>query len=171
MKHLAPAFALCLTATPVAAQDGTGSITGTLDFDPARWVVASAGDGPTSGWSEDAAGTDIRLVGTPEALGEGGPGTLTIEMDVQAGAIEARAQDVRIELQRGDGTLVATSENIDLSLTAFQAEGEDLAIAGNIVATLTPDPTADVVIDADAAVTLDGNFQATIRDAGGTPTE
>lgn len=164
MKRLAAPLAICLLAGPLFAQSGTGSITGTLDLDPARWIVASAGEGPTSTWTEADGRVEVRLVGTPDPEGNGGPGTLTIEMQVLAGPVEAQTIDARVELQRTDGTLVAGSENVDLSLNAFQSTGGDLVLAGSIVATLTPEPTGGLVVDPEVGVTIDGNFQATIRD-------
>lgn len=155
-------LALCLLPFPLIAQTGTGTITGTLDLDPARWVVASAGDRPTSAYSTEGSATEIRLVGTPDPEGEGDAGTLTIVIEAETGAVEARVTDVRIELQRDDDVLSADSQNIDLTLEAFQQAGDDLALAGSFVATLTPGSAEGLVVTTEAGVTLDGNFQATI---------
>lgn len=165
MRHLAAPLAFSLLASAAVAQDGTGTITGTLNLAPARWIVASAGDGPTSLWTETESGAEIRLVGTPEPESDGGRGTLTIEIEVLSGAIEARATDVRVELQGRDETLVAETPNIDLTLEAYQPSGEDLVLAGSLFANLTPDPTGELIIDSDESVTFDGNFQATIPGA------
>lgn len=163
MRHLTASLAFCLMASSVFAQVGSGSITGTLDLHPARWTVATAGEEPTSSWTNKNTGAEIRLVGTPEAESGGGPGTLTIEIDVTTGPVEARATDFRVELRQTEGTLVAQNENIELSLEAFQTAGEDLVVAGSFIATLTPEPIDRLLIDPDKGVVLDGNFQATIR--------
>lgn len=166
MKPLATALAVCALTVPVLAQDGTGTISGTLDLQPASWVVASAGDGPTSGWTETDHATRITLVGTPEARSDGGPGTLTIEMDVTAGAIEAQVTDAEITLQRADEAWVSNSETVDLRLEAYQRSGTDLVVAGSFAATLFADPVGGLVVDTAEGVTVDGNFQATIQGPG-----
>lgn len=162
MRYLFATFTACLLAAPLGAQEGTGTITGTLDLDPAKWVVASRGDRPTSAVSSTENGTEIRIVGTPEPESDGGTGTLTMEIEAEAGAIEARATDVRIELQRGEDMLFAESENIDLTIEAYRQAGSDLAIAGSFVAVLSPEPQDSVMIASENGVTIDGNFQATI---------
>lgn len=167
MRTPIAAIAAFLLAAPLSAQEGTGTVTGTLDLDQASWVVASGGDGPASAVRESDDGTRIRIVGTPEPQGGGGAGTLTIEIAAETGAVEARVTDVRIELQREGGTIFAEDENVDLTLEAFQKSGGDVAIAGSFVATLTPEPRDGLVIDGEDAVTLDGNFQATIPVASG----
>jgi hypothetical protein len=63
--------------------------------------------------------------------------------------------------------LFAESENIDLTLEAYEQVGSDLAIAGSFVAVLTPEPQDSVVITTEDGVTVDGNFQATIPVEGG----
>lgn len=155
-------LALCLAATPMLAQDGTGSITGTLDLDDARWTVASAGPGPTSAFAETDDFTAIRLVGQPETGSDGGAGTLLIEIAASVGAEEVEAEDVRIGLLRGGETLVALSENIDLTITSYLPEASDLAISGSFTALMTEAPQDDLIIDSESGVTIDGNFQATI---------
>src|SRR6056297_3825465 len=104
MKYSFIAFAMGCLATPLAAQDGTGSITGTLNLDDARWVVASAGEGPTSSYSQSEEGTRIVIVATPDPEATGGPGTLTLEIAAETGAVEARVTDARVELKRADET-------------------------------------------------------------------
>lgn len=166
MKHLIALAALLPLAAPVAAQTGTGSITGTLDLDDAAWVVAGEGEGPTSQWEETDTGTRITLVGTPEAGSDDDAGTLTMIVDVSAGSVEARVEDARIELQRDGETLVAVDENLDLTFTAFEETGSDLAVTGSFAATLTPDPTESIVVSpGEEAATIDGNFQATVTRA------
>jgi len=150
-------------ASSVFAQGGTGSITGELALDPVSWTVAVGGDGPTSSWSEDQNSGSIRLVGTPDGNSDGGAGTLIIEMDVAKGPQEPNPTDIRIALQRSEDTLIANSENIDLTLESFQIEGSDIVLAGSFVATMAEEPKVGLVLSPDEGTVLDGNFQATVR--------
>jgi hypothetical protein len=165
MKPGATLLAMCILAAPVTAQDGAGTITGTLDLKPARWIAAGAGEEPTSGWTETDTGTEIRLVGTPEAQGDGGAGTLTIQMDVETGAIEARVSEVEVMLQRSNETWVSNSETIDLTLEAFQPSGNDVVVAGSFVTTVFADSVEGLATDSGKGLTIDGNFQATVPKA------
>ncbi|ABV93284.1 hypothetical protein Dshi_1542 [Dinoroseobacter shibae DFL 12 = DSM 16493] len=154
---------LGLAAAPVAAQTGAGSITGTLELDDARWVVASAGEGPVSGFSQTGADTEIRIVGTPEPHSPAGQGTLVLEIEAEAGMTEIDPQQVTVSLDHDGDTLVADDENIDLTVTAFMAGPSDLAIAGSFTAYMTENPQDGLIVDADTGgMRIDGNFQATI---------
>jgi hypothetical protein len=154
-------------ALPVPAQDadGIGTVTGTLDLDDARWVIAGAGE-TASTWREDDGTLEIRLVATPDAGGVTDAGTLTIDITADAGATEASVTSARVEMQ-GDGrAYIAGPENVDLSLTAVAPEGSDLALAGSLQATMTPGGAEGLVIETQAGRTLDGNFQATVPGEG-----
>jgi hypothetical protein len=153
---------LCLAAPLAAAQGGAGTVTGTLGLDDARWVVAGADAPQPSRWRAADAGEEIRMVATPEAGGETGQGTLVITLTAETGATEATLSEARIEY-RGDGrNLVAEGENVDVTLTAFEPQGSDLAVSGSFAAMLTPGGASGLVIEAEAGQTIDGNFQATI---------
>ncbi len=154
-----------LVATaPVLAQDGAGvgTVTGTLDLDDARWVVAGGRDAPSSSWNKNDGTWEIRLVATPEAGGPSDPGTLTIDFTAEAGATEATVTEARVTMEGKSSDYVAEGENVDLSLTAIEAGGSDVAVSGSFQATMTPGGATGLVIETQAGRVVDGNFQATI---------
>ncbi|RDC75240.1 hypothetical protein DLJ49_00335 [Rhodovulum sp. 12E13] len=163
--------ALLAAALPAAALAqagaGAGTVTGTLDLDDARWIVAGADGDPSSTWREEDGRWDIRLVATPEAGGVSGPGTLTIEFTAEAGATEADVTEARVTMEAGSRDYIAEDENVDLSLTAVEAEGSDMVIAGSFQATMTPGGATGLVIETQAGRVVDGNFQATVPAASG----
>jgi hypothetical protein len=166
VRPLALAAILSLAAPLVSAQSGAGSVTGTFGLDDARWVVAGSDAPQPSTWTESGEGDEIRMVATPEAGGEGGEGTLVITLTAETGATEASLTSARIEY-RGEGRdLIAEGENVDLTLTAFEPAGSDVAVAGSFAAMLTPGGASGLVIEAEAGRRIDGNFQATIPRAG-----
>jgi hypothetical protein len=161
-RQLALAAILALAPPLAAAQGGAGTVTGTFGLDDARWVVAGADAPQPSQWSETDGGEEIRMVATPEAGGEIGQGTLVITLTAEAGATEARLASARIEY-RGEGReLIAEGENVDVTLTAFEPQDSDVAVAGSFAAMLTPGGASGLVLEAEAGQTIDGNFQATI---------
>jgi hypothetical protein len=142
-------------------QDGVGSVTGTLDLNDARWIVAGAGE-TSSTWSDEDGTMEIRLVATPEAGGPADSGTLSIEITADAGATEAEVTSARVTMQGASRDYIANPENVDLTLTAVEPQDGDLALAGSVTATMTPGGAEGLVIETQAGRTLDGNFQATI---------
>ena len=161
-RPLALAAACALAPVLAPAQGGAGSVTGTFGLDDARWVVAGADAPQPSRWSETDAGDEIRMVATPEAGGETGQGTLVITLTAETGATEASLASARIEYQGEGRELMAAGENVDLTLTAFEPQGSDVAVAGSFAAMLTPGGASGLVLEAEAGQTIDGNFQATI---------
>lgn len=170
----AAALAALFVATVATAQEGanpgSGSVTGTLDTDPARWIVIGHADGDGSTWHEDGGRDVVRLVAAPQdAPGNtSGPGALTLAFTAQSGATEPEIVEAQITY-RGDGRdFVASGENVDLSLTALAAQGGDIAVTGSFVATLTPGGATGLIITAEAGQVIDGNFQATVPRVGGS---
>ena len=165
MPILALALALALPAG-LAAQTATGTLTGTLGLDPANWTILANAEVPTSNWKEVEAGYRMTVIGYPETERPSPDNAMTITFTADSGAVEPAAENARVELARsGAAPLVATGQNIDLSLTAFEVEGDDIAIAGNLVAAMTPGGSEDLVADGQNVLTFDGNFQATIPQA------
>jgi hypothetical protein len=164
--------ALLVTALPasVIAQTGTGAgtVTGTLDLDEARWIVAGEDGEPSSAWREKDGRWEIRLIATPEAGEPAGRGALTIHMTAKAGATEAAVTSARVSMEGDSRDYAAEGENVDLSLTAAEPEGSDLAISGSFQATMTPGGATGLVIETEAGRVVDGNFQATLPAADGT---
>jgi len=169
IRQLRLALPLALiAAAPAFAQEGAGTVTGTLDLNDARWVVAGAGADPASTWREADGVYEIRLVATPEAGGPADSGSLTIDITAEAGATEAEVVSARVAMQGEGRNYIAEGENVDLSLTAVEPEGSDIAIAGSVVATMTPGGARGLVVETETGRTLDGNFQATVpaRESG-----
>lgn len=165
--QLIRALPLALLPLSALAQDGIGSVTGTLDLDDARWIVAGAEGTPASTWRRQDGTYEIRLVATPQAGGADGVGVLTIDITAEAGATEAEVTSARVTMQGSGRDYVATPENVDLSLTAVEPEGADIAVAGSFQATMTPGGAEGLVIETQAGRTVDGNFQATVPEAQG----
>jgi hypothetical protein len=165
-RSLALPGALLAAALPALALAqagaGAGTVTGTLDLDDARWIVAAEDGEPSSTWREDDGRWDIRLVATPEADGPSGRGTLTIDFTAEAGATEAAVTEARVTMEGESRDYVAEGGNVDLSLTAIEATGSDLAVSGSFQATMTPGGARGLVIETQAGRVVDGNFQATV---------
>jgi len=162
-------LAFATAAAPALAQEGVGTVTGTLDLADARWVVAGPGEAPSSSWRRTDGTYRIRLVATPRAGGGAGAGTLTIEIVAETGATEARATEARVTLAGEGRDYRASPENVDLTLTAAEPEGGDIAVTGSFQATLTPGGAEGLVIETEAGRTLDGDFQATVPAAEDGP--
>lgn len=168
------ALALALAAAgPVAAQVApenqttVGTITGTLGLDDAAWYVTPEAGEAGSFWERSAGLIRVRLVGAPaaEPSGAGGDaGTLSIEFAITGDPVERQAERVIVTYRPEPGAtpLVAEGPNVDFELTALEVEGTDMALAGNIVAAMSPGGAARLALDADRVLTIDGNFQATI---------
>lgn len=166
-KPLILAASAILAAAPAIAQQSRGTITGTLDLDEAAWTVAPAASGASTGWNETEAGREVRIVARPRgSTSEESVGNiLTISMTAVGNAVEAEAADIRVTYIDSKGQeLTAEGPNVELSLTALAEEGDELAVAGDLVATLTPGQGDGIVLRADAGdgAVFDGNFQATI---------
>jgi hypothetical protein len=171
MTRLAATAAACLLALPAAAQESSGTITGLWNADDAVWTIGApeGGDLPQSGWRETEDGIEVTMTGLP------GPAQTARAEDSYDGAIvvtftlEGQPQ----ELAHAEPTVMLVNDeieeemlahpiNIDLQITAAEMTGEDLAIAGDLVATLTPGGMENLAIDAENAVLIDGNFQGTL---------
>jgi hypothetical protein len=172
-RLLGTAAALAL-ALPAVAQDSAGSITGRYNADDAVWTVGSpdGADLPASGWRETENGIEVTLVGLPgpaEVGRNGGPydNALVVSFTLEGQPQELAVREPSVMLRTGEGPeLLARPINIDLSVTAVEITGEDMALAGDLVATLTPGGQGDLTIESEDAVLIDGNFQATLVRTG-----
>lgn len=157
---------LLILPAGAVAQQSSGTITGAYNADDAVWTVAEAGeDGfPASGWVDREDGLQVTLVGSPAPDGLFEEGTLVMRFTMTGAPEDLRVVEPSVTMvTAGSGEdLVAGSENIDLSVTALERNDEDMAIAGDLVATLTPGGTGELTIDSEDAVLIDGNFQATL---------
>lgn len=169
MPNRTVSHALALIILPAAAalaQGSSGTITGAYNADDAAWTVAEGGDGgfPASGWVDREDGLNVTLVGSPGPGGLSETGTLVMRFSMTGAPQELRAVEPSVSMvTAGDAeSLVAGSENIDLTVTALERNDETLSIAGDVVATLTPGGTGELTIDNEDAILIDGNFQATL---------
>jgi hypothetical protein len=157
--------ALLLLPAVGPAQTSSGTISGTYNADDAVWTVAEGGEGvPASGWTDLEDGLAVTLVGSPGQAEAGGGGTLVLEFTLHGGPQELRVVEPTVWMATvGEGErLMAGSENIDLSVTALERSGDEIAIAGDIVAGLSRGATEELTIDNEDVVLVDGNFQATL---------
>ncbi|MFW5641160.1 MAG: hypothetical protein ACOCTP_01745 [Roseicyclus sp.] len=162
---LGGATALLLSPLAGLAQTGSGTISGTYNADDAAWTLAEGGDGvPRTGWTDLEDGLGVTLVGSPVPNEAGGGGTLVLEFDLQGAPQELRVSEPSVWMVAvgQDERLMAGPENIDLSVTALERDGDEIVISGNIVAGLSPGGAGELTIDNDDAVLIDGNFQATL---------
>lgn len=162
----AVAAALTLAPSYAPAQDASGTITGAYDADDATWTVEASGTGefPASGWVEREDGLQVTLVGVPGPAEMLRDGTLVMRFDLTGSPQELRveAPSVNMVASGMEEQLIAQPENIDLMVTALERNSDEIAIAGDLVATLTPGGTGELTIDSEDAVVIDGNFQATL---------
>jgi hypothetical protein len=149
------------------------------------WTVASPGTDalPQSGWRETEGGIEVTMVGLPGPAEVGrndGPHdnalVVTFTLEGQPQALTVTEPTVMLQSDREGAELLAHPVNIDLMVTAAEMTGEDLALAGDLLATLTPGGLENLTIESEDAVLIDTNFQATLvrtddagegRDAGG----
>lgn len=166
-RHLAAATSalLALSATSFS-QDVSGTITGAYNADDAVWTVSPGGEGdlPASGWMDRENDLLVTLVGTPGEEGMYEDGTLVLSFTMTGGPQELRVVEPSVTMTAvSDGAdVMAGPDRIDMQVTALERTDETLAIAGDIVATLTPGGLGDITIESDDAILIDGNFQATL---------
>lgn len=163
---LAPAAGIALsilTATTLAAQD-SGSITGTLDLEPARWTLSGGDAVPDSTWSDTEDGIRFVLHAYPQAEPDSVEDSIEIAFFARGMSTEADVTDSAVHLQRivQGQTLIAASENIDITLETLVRQGDRIVIAGSLVAVMTPGGTSGLAVSPENDVTFDGNFQATV---------
>ncbi|MDF0600691.1 hypothetical protein P1J78_08115 [Psychromarinibacter sp. C21-152] len=156
--------ALALAATAPLAQQTASSITGTLGLDAAQWRLTAPDDGPQSGWRETETGRVLHMVGRPfEGAGDDDD-LLSITIRTTGGGDAVAAEAVEIRYAPADGPeVMASGPNADLTLTAFDLSDDELAVSGDLVATMTPGGADELIVEpGEDAVTFDGNFQATL---------
>lgn len=172
MKHLAiPLAAALALAGPAAAQQTGGTISATVDLDQHEWNVGVPEE-PASGWRPVEDGVRVRLAGVAAPEAAGGIADLTLEFDLQNPLAESKGKEFSVTLARQAEaeTLFAGPENTTLTINAAQIEGGELVVAGDFTAVLTPGGADRLVqTSAEDAVTIDGNFQATVQKADAAP--
>lgn len=168
-------FSAFLLATPMAAQDVSGTITGTLELEPANWYVSAVESTDASGWDRTGNAVDVRLVGlasrdAPRTM----EGALAMTFQIAGNPTDMNVQSFRISFFSGgdvgeDGlTYSADAANADLSVEALQISGDTMVLAGSFAGRLIEGGAEALVLDNSApSVTVDGNFQASLprRDA------
>jgi hypothetical protein len=167
---LRPALAALLAlagplACPAAAQGtkaASGTITGTIDLEQARWVLSAPEGARGSAWRDEGGTMEVRLVGRPEPGATRDSGRLVLSFTADAGVQAAEVQGARVVFDRDGQRYAAEGANVDLTLSAVEAEGQDIAVAGSFAARLAPGgATGELRIDAEGP-TIDGNFQGTV---------
>ena len=164
-----------LLATPLAAQDVSGTITGTLGLEPASWYVSTLDDTGGSGWDRTDNAVDVRLVGlVSREAASLSQGALTIDIQTEGNPTEMDVTDFTIRLL-SDGavgeageTYSASAANADLDLETLEISGNSMVLAGSFSGRLIEGGAEELVLDSSVpSVTVDGNFQATLarRDA------
>jgi len=142
-----------------------GTISGTLDLEPAVWSVASVDGELASSWAPTSTARLVRLVGIARQSGESGlTDSLIITFRAAGNPAEPDVQDPLVAYfpAGSDRTWMAEGENVDLSVEALEVSGESMAVAGSFVALMTPGGTEGLVEEDADLVTVDGNFQATL---------
>ncbi len=161
--------AAAFTAAPLFAQQTSGTITATLDLERHTWHVAGPADPRGSTWQGIDSRQKVRLVGYAEEEPSDDSTPLVLTFTAEGAPTEARSDDLTVELVRAntDQPLKAGPQNTTLTLTALNTMGGEMIVAGSFTAVLTPGGADRIVqTDAEEAVTLDGNFQATLQKAG-----
>ncbi len=174
-RTIAAAAAAALLAGAAWAQS-SGTITGRFDADDAVWTIGSPGVGdlPESGWRNVEDGIEVTMVGLPgpvelqrEAHSYDRALVITFTLEGQPQEFAWRDATVMMASDEHEEEMLAHPINIDLQVTAAEMTGEDLAIAGDIVATLTPGGLGNLTIQSENAVLIDANFQGTLVRQGG----
>jgi len=162
---LGGAAALLLIPAGSFAQSNSGTISGTYNADDAVWTVAEGGeDAPASGWTNIEDGLGVTLVGSPAPDATGGGGTLVMEFTLRGAPQELRVVEPSVWMATvgQDERLIAGPETIDIGVTALERSGQEIVIAGDVVAGLSRGGAADLTTDNEDVVLIDGNFQATL---------
>ncbi|MFX0542123.1 hypothetical protein ACEWPM_010380 [Roseovarius sp. S4756] len=114
---------------------------------------------------------NVRIVAIPGAVAgaDDSTETLTLNFTAHTAGTSPMAEDLTVTLTgAGDvGTLNAAPANTDITVNALSIEGTDMVVTGSFVAVLSEGNDTELVsADRDGAVTMDGNFQATIQQQG-----
>lgn len=165
-RFATPLIALALTAAPALAQEASGSVTAVVSYEARGWQVTPKQAQDSTMWREAGDTTlDVHITARegPEATADDPNLTFSFETSIRGG--DARAEDLAITLQQPGGAkpLYATPTNTDVTLNALTLEGDMLVVAGDFTAVLSPNQADRIVLDdAEGAVMMDGNFQATV---------
>lgn len=172
MKFFTSVAAVGMAVAPAIAQESAqpraseGTISGTLDLDPAVWNI-EAGDGElTSFWAPTDTARRVQIVGLARQNGETDlTDALIIMFDAAGNPTEPEAENpVVAHFPAGsDQTWIAEGENIGLSVEALEVFGESMTVTGSFVGQMTPGGTDSFVAQDAEIITVDGNFQATLR--------
>lgn len=156
-------------AFPVAAQDVSGTMTGTLGLEDAIWYLRPADGGDASGWTWDGDEAVVRLVGhVRRGNSDASGGALTIAFRTEGNPTELDVSEFTISMepreQDGPGpAFSAGGANADLDVETLVVSGTDMVVAGSFSGRLIRGGADELVLHEDVpSVTVDGNFQATI---------
>ena len=166
------AVILAAATFPAIAQNSAGTITGTLDLEPVAWTVAGEDAPLASTWRATATARHVRIVGLARRSGaESLTDALVITFVATGNPGETDVSEPTVAyLPAGsETTWLAEGETIDLDIEALLVTGDTMALAGSFTAQMTPGGTQGLVAPDAPLLTVDGNFQATLRredDAG-----
>lgn len=162
-------FSSVAIATATFAQVATGTITGTLELEPATWYVMPGGDDNLSGWTWNGNEVSVRIVGfVRRDMPLSTQGALTIDFRTEGNPTESEVGQFTISLTPEDGTAQgpdysAGAANANLRIEALVISEDRMAVAGSFAGKLVEGGAQEFVLDGDTpAVTVDGNFQATL---------
>lgn len=162
----APITALFFTALPALSQEASGSVTGMMAYQAHDWqIIQTKGEKGTRWHDTGDTSVEVRLAARegPEAIADAPDIVLRFETSVRGA--EAQARDLTITMpQPGEAApLIATPTNSDITLTALSLEGDVVVVSGDFTAVLSPEHSDRIVLDdAEEAVMIDGNFQASV---------
>jgi hypothetical protein len=158
-----------LMTAPVLGQEASGTITGTKELEDAIWYVTAEEGETLSRWHWDGNEAVVTLVG--HVLRDTttlGPGDLTIRFRTEGNPAELEVGEFTISLRPDEGgapgaVYEAGAANADLQLEALVVSEDEMALAGSFAGRLIAGGADELVLEKDIpAVTVDGNFQATI---------
>lgn len=165
MKPMISGLAVAvMLAAPMAAQQTSGSITATVDLEQRAWSVGASDGKVKSGWRQEDGAVHVTLAG---GAGVKKAGALALEFAVASPDSEAEGGELTVTLPRGEGQepLVATPENSSVTITALHRKAGEMIIAGDFTGVMVPGGSDRLVqSNAEGAVTIDGNFQATVQE-------
>ena len=162
-------FSSVAIATAALAQVATGTITGTLELEPASWYVMPGEDDTLSGWTRTGNEVNVRIVGfVRRDMPLSAQGALTIDFQTEGNPTELEVGEFTISLTPEDATAEgadysAGAGNANLRIEAFVIAEDTMSVSGSFSGRLVEGGAQELVLDEDTpAVTVDGNFQATL---------
>lgn len=115
-----------------------------------------------TGWQETDGGIAVTLDAFPEATPPSEDERLRLELMLEGTARAPQIASAKVSVAGPDGPLPASGQNVGISLTTMEIEGDSLVLSGNVVATMVEGGSDELVIGGEGATTIDGNLQATV---------